>query len=159
MACGISQARGQSGARAASLRHIHRNKGSELHLQPTPQLMAMLDAQPTEEGRDQTRILMATSGIHFHCATMGTLNSEHFLYVIVKRQFCMVRKYSIKFTMTFFFCLFFFAISWAAPMAYGGSQARVQIGAVAISLSQSHSNAGSELCLQPTLQLTAMPDP
>ena len=44
-------------------------------------------------------------------------------------------------------------------MAYGGSQARVQIGAVAISLSQSHSNAGSELCLQPTLQLTAMPDP
>ena len=39
----------------------------------------------------------------------------------------------------FFFCLF--AISWAAPAAYGGSQARGRIGAVA-SLHHSHSNAG-----------------
>ena len=43
---------------------------------------------------------------------------------------------------SFFFGLF--AISWAAPMAYGGSQARGLIGAVATSLCQSHSNAGSE---------------
>ena len=40
-----------------------------------------------------------------------------------------------------FFCLF--AISWAASAAYGGSQARGRIGAVAPGLRQSHSNAGS----------------
>ena len=33
------------------------------------------------------------------------------------------------------------AISWAAPAAYGGSQARGRIGAVATGLRQSHSNA------------------
>ena len=36
------------------------------------------------------------------------------------------------------------AISWAAPAAYGGSQARGPIRAVATGLHQSHSNAGSE---------------
>ena len=57
----------------------------------------------------------------------------------------------------FFFCLF--VISWAAPLAYGGSQARGRIGALATGLRQSHSHAGSEPCLQPTPQLTATPDP
>ena len=56
----------------------------------------------------------------------------------------------------FYFCLF--AISWAVPEAYGGSQARGPIGGVATVLCQSHSNAGSELYLQTTPQLTAMPD-
>ena len=51
------------------------------------------------------------------------------------------------------------AISWAAPTAYGGSQARGLIGAVATGLRQSHSNAGSEPSLQPTPQLTATLDP
>jgi len=50
------------------------------------------------------------------------------------------------------------AISWAAPAAYGGSQARGRIRAVATGLRQSHSNAGSEPRLQPTPQLTATPD-
>ena len=40
-----------------------------------------------------------------------------------------------------FFCLF--AFPRATPMAYGGSQARGQIGAVATGLHHSHSNAGS----------------
>ena len=39
----------------------------------------------------------------------------------------------------FFFCLF-----RAALMAYGGSQARGRIGAVAASLHHSHGNVGSE---------------
>ena len=56
----------------------------------------------------------------------------------------------------FFFCLF--AISWATPAAYGGSQARGRIRAVASGLRQSHSNSGSEPRLQPTPQLTATPD-
>ena len=59
----------------------------------------------------------------------------------------------------FFFLSFFFAISWAAPAAYGGSQARGPIGAVATSLRQGHSNAGSEPHLQLTPQATATLDP
>ena len=57
----------------------------------------------------------------------------------------------------FFFCLLSLfvvvvvvvvvAISWAAPSAYGGSQARGLIGAVATGLRQSHSNTRSEPCL------------
>ena len=58
-----------------------------------------------------------------------------------------------------FVCFCLFAISWAAPAAHGGSQARGPIGAVATGLRQSHSNAGSEPRLQPTPQLTATPDP
>ena len=57
----------------------------------------------------------------------------------------------------FFFCLF--ALSRAAPVAHRGSQARGPIRAAAASLCQSHSNAGSKPRLQPTPQLTAMPDP
>ena len=52
------------------------------------------------------------------------------------------------------FCLF-----WATPAAYGGSQVRGLIGAVAPGLHQSHSNAGSKLCQRPTPQLVARPDP
>ena len=55
----------------------------------------------------------------------------------------------------FFFCLF--AFSTAAPTAYGGSQARGLMGAIAAGLHQSHSNAGSEQRMRPTPQLTAMP--
>ena len=57
---------------------------------------------------------------------------------------------------TLFFVWFFFR---ATPMAYGHSQTRGQIRAVVAGLSHSHSNAGSELCLWPTPQIMAMPDP
>ena len=56
-----------------------------------------------------------------------------------------------------FFCLF--AFSRAAPTAYGDSQARGLIGAVANGLHQSHSNSGTEPCLRPTSQLMATLDP
>ena len=49
----------------------------------------------------------------------------------------------------------FFVFPRAVPAAYGGSQASGVIGAVATS----HSNAGPELRLRPTPQLTATPDP
>ena len=55
-AYGISQARGQIRAAAAGIHHSHNNTGSELHLWPTPQLMAMPDPQPTEQG--QGHVLM-----------------------------------------------------------------------------------------------------
>ena len=53
----------------------------------------------------------------------------------------------------------FFFFFMAAPMAYGGSQARGQMGAVFAGLHHGHSNTGSEQHLQPTSQLTAMLDP
>ena len=46
-------------------------------------------------------------------------------------------------TSTFFF-FFVFCLFMAAPMAYGGSQARGPIGAIAAGLCHSHSNTGSE---------------
>ena len=51
--------------------------------------------------------------------------------------------------MTLGILFFFFAFSWAAPEAYGGSQASGLIGAVAAGPRQSHSNAGSEPRLRP----------
>ena len=63
----------------------------------------------------------------------------------------------------FIFILFylFFLLFMATPVAYGSSQARGQIGATAASSchSYSHSNTGSKLHLQPTVQLTATSDP
>ena len=58
-----------------------------------------------------------------------------------------------------FFFFFFFLSFRAAHAAYGGSQARGPIRAIASGLHHSHSNVGSELRLRPTPQLTAMPDP
>ena len=63
------------------------------------------------------------------------------------------------FLFSFSFFFFFFFLSFrAAPVAYGGSQARGPNGAVAAGLSRSHSNSGSKPCLRPTAQLTATPD-
>ena len=64
--------------------------------------------------------------------------------------------------MTNYFLSFFvvvFCLFRAAPSAYGGSQARGPIGAVAIGLHHSHSNTGSEPHLRPIPQLTATADP
>ena len=59
--------------------------------------------------------------------------------------------------------IFFFAppsiFFRAAPVAFGGSQARVRIGAVAAGLRHNHSNSGSKLHLGPTSHHTAMLDP
>ena len=52
-----------------------------------------------------------------------------------------------------------FFIFRAEPATYGGSQTRGPIGAAPAGLHHSHSNAGSELSLRPTPQLTAMLDP
>ena len=56
------------------------------------------------------------------------------------------------------FIIIIFAF-WAAPVAYGGSQARGQIRATAAGLCHSHSNITSELRLRPTPQLRQHPDP
>ena len=59
----------------------------------------------------------------------------------------------------FCFCFLFFCFSRGALMAYGGSQSRGQIRAVAASLCHSHSNTGLEPLLQLTSQLMATLDP
>ena len=63
--------------------------------------------------------------------------------------------------LTFERILFFvlFCLFRAAFVAYGGSQARGQMGTVAAGLCQGHSNVGSEPHLQPTPQLMATLDP
>ena len=53
---------------------------------------------------------------------------------------------------------FGFFLFRAAPKAYENSQARGPIGTAAASLCHSHSYTGSELHVQPTLWLMAMPD-
>ena len=51
VAYGSSQARDRIRAAVARLHHSHSNTGSELRLWPAPQLTAMLDPKPTEQGR------------------------------------------------------------------------------------------------------------
>ena len=81
------------------------------------------------------------SGTYINCARVLHSNYTHYSCFVL------------------FFCLFFLPFSWAALAVYGGSQARGLIGAVATSLCHSHSKQ-SELCLQPTPQLTtALLDP
>jgi len=55
--------------------------------------------------------------------------------------------------------VFFFSFSRAVSAAYGGSQARGQIGAIGTGLHHSQSNMSSEPHLQPTPQLMATLDP
>ena len=66
--------------------------------------------------------------------------------------------YMISISVSIYLYIYFF-FPRAAPEAYGGSQARSLIGAVAVVLSHSHSNTGSKPFLRPTPQLMAMPDP
>jgi len=55
------------------------------------------------------------------------------------------------------FCFLF--VFFAAPLAYGGSQARGRIRAVAVGLHHSHAIQNPSPCLPPTPQLMAMLDP
>ena len=66
----------------------------------------------------------------------------YFIYSVTFLRF-LVSSYFPHFLSFFLFGLF--AFSRAAPAAYGGSQDRGPIGAVATSLHQSHSNTRSEI--------------
>ena len=69
----------------------------------------------------------------------------------------------LLFPLIFIYFYYFFTFGFcpfrATPAAYGGSQARGLIRAVAASLRHSHSNAGSEPHLQLIPQLMATLDP
>ena len=79
-------------------------------------------------------------------------NNDHFFKFVTKNK-----NNNTYLVYLFIFCLF--AFSRAAPVAYGGSQARGLIRAIAARLCHSHSNNRSEPHLQPTPQLMAMLDP
>ena len=82
--------------------------------------------------------------------TQGNLQIQCNLYPIINGIFHRSR--------TKYFILFF-GLFIAVPTAYGGSQARDPIGAIATNLCHSHSNMGYKPHLQPTPQLTATLDP
>ena len=64
-----------------------------------------------------------------------------------------------KYILCRFVCLFWFYCFLGLHPAYGNSQARGQIRAVAAGLHHSHSNTRSESRLQPTPQIMAVLDP
>ena len=63
------------------------------------------------------------------------------LYVLYVCMLFFPQLFFFFFGLLSFFVVVVVAISWAAPAAYGGSQARGWIGAEATGLCQSHSNA------------------
>ena len=75
---------------------------------------------------------------------------KYILYTLPPPQLPIPLSLFLSILEIFFF--FFFLCFLGLPTAYEGSQARVQIGAVAAGLCHSHSNAGSE----PPLQLTPL---
>ena len=74
---------------------------------------------------------------------------------LLKWQYFLLFFVCLCFLCFLFFVFFFglFALSRAAPMAHGGSQARGPIRTAAAGLCQSHSNVGSEQHLWPIPQL------
>ena len=85
------------------------------------------------------------------------MNKLYYIYFMASQvdEFCLNKVWS--FFLPFFFSFFF--LNRTTTVAYGGSQARGQIGASAAGLHHSHSNVKSELCLWPTPQLMATWDP
>ena len=75
------------------------------------------------------------------------------------RGFIPLQRFVNKYVSFYLFIYCLFAILRAAPTAYGGSQARDPIRAIAAGLHHSHSHTRSEPHLRPTPQLTATLDP
>ena len=72
MTYGSSQARILIRAVAAHLWHSHSNTRSQPHLRPIPQLRKCQILIPLSKDRDPTQVLMKTSLVLYHWATMGT---------------------------------------------------------------------------------------
>uniref|UniRef100_A0A4X1T9P5 RNA-directed DNA polymerase n=1 Tax=Sus scrofa TaxID=9823 RepID=A0A4X1T9P5_PIG len=107
-------------------------------------------------GREEVKLSLYADDIILYIENLK--DSTQKLLELIKK-FSKVAGYKINIQKSvasffFFFCLFVF--SWAAPMAYGGSQDRGLIRAFVAGLRQSHSNAGPEPCLQATPQLTTL---
>ena len=77
-------------------------------------------------------------------------------WLLLQEITCAVHVGMLSGLFVFFLSFCFFRVTHAA---YGVSQARDPIQAVAAGLHYSHGRAGSEPCLQPTPQLMARLDP
>ena len=158
LAYGGSQARGQIGGAAAGLHHSHSNARSEPHLWPHHRSQQHWLLNPLSRARDQTHVFR-TSG-RFFFSLVGLTHSM-WNFSDLGLNLCLHSNLSCSKLDSFFFFSFFFSffcIFRAAPAAYGASQARGWIRAVAAGLHHSHSNAGSKPHLRPIQQLTAKPD-
>ena len=102
---GSSQARSQIRAAAAGLGlyHSHSNAESKPPKWPALQLMAKPYLSPTEWVQDQTRVLMDTSWVHYHWATMGNPEGFHFLTEVRLRSMFMMSSNKIIANESFFF--------------------------------------------------------
>ena len=111
---------------------------------------------PLREARDWTGMLIDTSQV------FNPLSHLAFWHLVEKNNCGMILNWK---KICLFVCLFIylFILSFvflkAAPMAYGRSQARGQIGAISSSLLHSPSNARSKPHLLATPQITATLDP
>ena len=145
VAYGSSQARGPIRAPAAGQHHSCNIEGSKPHVRPTPQLTAIPDPQPTERGWGLNLHPHGYQSDCFRRITTGTLScfTLCIFFLSIYLSICLPTYLSIY--------LFF----RTEPMAYGSSQARGRIRAVATGLHHSHGNMGSEPRQQPTPQLMA----
>ena len=135
VAYGSSQARGKIRAAAANLHHSPRQRWI---------------LNPLTKARDRTCVLVDASQIHFHWATTGTPevgSLKNYIFFLLRYN-----SWNIKFNFYFISSsssyLVFLPFLGPLPKAYGGSQARGIIRAVATSLH--HSHRGSKPHLQPT---------
>ena len=80
------------------------------------------------------------------------------LYILFGDMLLMFFAYFLNRLFLFLF-LIFFCLFKAASMAYGDSQARGWLGAVAVGLYHSYNSVGSKLHLRPIPQFMATPDP
>ena len=83
----------------------------------------------------------------FHCLKWYTAKCAPFF---VFQPLCSLFRSTCCTHFLLFIYFYFFGLFRAAPMAYGGSQARGQIGSVATCLCNSHSHTRSEPHLRPT---------
>ena len=170
-------ARGRIRAVATGLCHSHSNTRSEHICNLHYNLQQRQILNPLSEARDLTCILMDATQIPFRWATTGiprfffffSMQWILFFRAVSGSQQIWVENTDFQnalcphthttsplsrsgnTTVHFVFLFFvFLPLLGPLPTAYGGSQARGQIGAVASSLHQSHSSAGSEPRLQPT---------
>ena len=119
-----------------SLQHSHSNMGSETHLWPV---------MPVRLLRGSGDLCIFTS-VADKLHVLGIAEVPHWRQDR-GREWEKIKTWSLAQGLEgenlgdalFFFSFLFFAICWATPAAYGGSQARGRIGAVDTSLRQSHS--------------------
>ena len=120
--------------------------------------------------RQKTRApLMGLVDYHFPytswkqtCFCSGSINLERSGFIFASLFICprfVGFRWILRHFYNYYYYVFVFCLFRAPPSAYGGSQARGRIRAVAAGLRHSHSNAQSELCLPPTPQVTATLDP